>query len=71
MITPFIVFLSCSEKTMIERLKSRASHSARSDDNFETMKKRFTTFEKQTLPVVQNIREQGKVIEANAEKNVQ
>lgn len=56
---------------MIERLKSRASHSARSDDNFETMKKRFTTFEKQTLPVVQNFREQGKVIEANAEKNVQ
>lgn len=56
---------------MIERLKIRASHSARSDDNFETMKKRFTTFEKQTLPVVQNFRKQGKVIEANAEKNVQ
>ena len=38
---------------MLERIKSRGESSGRVDDNEETFKKRFDTFEKLTLGVVE------------------
>ena len=43
----FVLFLDCSEETMIERINKRAELSGqnkRNDDNIETLKKRFGVF---------------------------
>ena len=41
----------------------RASQSDRTDDNLESLKKRFKTFENDTLPVINYYAKQNKVIE--------
>ncbi len=48
---------------MIERVTKRAESSGRTDDNMESLKKRFKTFEGETLPVIDYFRKKGKVIE--------
>lgn len=43
----YVLFLECSEQTMIDRVKKRAAESGdskRSDDNIEVLQKRFKTF---------------------------
>jgi UMP-CMP kinase len=52
--TPFIVFLDCSEETMIERCLKRGETSQRTDDNIEVLKKRFATFKDETMSVVKH-----------------
>jgi UMP-CMP kinase len=42
--TPFILHLVCSEEVMLERLLKRGETSGRSDDNIESIKKRFRTY---------------------------
>jgi UMP-CMP kinase len=37
---------------MIDRIMERSKTSGRNDDNLETLTKRFETFEKETLPIV-------------------
>lgn len=55
---------------MIKRLGHRSATSTRSDDNIEVIKKRFKTFEEQTLPVVEWFRSSDRVIEVSAEGTV-
>lgn len=50
----------------MKRLAMRSATSTRSDDNVEVIKKRFKTFEEQTLPVVEWFRSTGRVIEVSA-----
>ena len=55
----FVLFLDCSEDTMIERIQKRAEASGqnkRNDDNIETLKKRFGVFREQSMPVVEMYR---------------
>ncbi len=40
----FILFFDCSEETMTKRVMKRAQGSGRSDDNIESLKKRFRTY---------------------------
>lgn len=37
---------------MEKRVLKRAESEARSDDNLETLKRRFSTFEKETMPII-------------------
>ena len=37
---------------MEKRVLKRAESESRSDDNLETLKRRFATFEKETIPVI-------------------
>ena len=46
---------------MEERLIKRGKTSGRVDDNAETIRKRFNTFVKETIPVIQNYEEKNKV----------
>jgi adenylate kinase family enzyme len=48
----FILFFECSEDTMTKRILKRAESSGRSDDNLESLKKRFKTYSDETKPVV-------------------
>lgn len=51
----FVLFLDCSEEVMLDRLLKRgeaAGDNKRNDDNLETAKKRFRTFQESTMPIV-------------------
>lgn len=45
---------------MRERILKRAETSGRADDNEESMKKRFVTFQEKTVPVIEHYEKQSK-----------
>ena len=57
----FLLFFECSGEVMEERLLKRGETSQRVDDNIETIKKRFKTFEEKTLPVIDHYGQLNKV----------
>lgn len=65
-----IVFFECSEEVMEERLLKRGETSGRSDDNSETIKKRFQTFIGKTLPVIEYYGNLNKVTKIDATRDV-
>jgi len=69
-LSAFVLFLSCTEEVMLERLLRRAKTSGRADDNEETIKKRFKTFEDTGMPVINYYRQQNKVVEVDATKSI-
>ena len=56
-----VLFFYCDEETMLARIMERSKTSGRNDDNEEAAKKRFKTYEEQTMPVVRGFEERGKV----------
>jgi len=50
-----VLFLNCSEETMLKRICKRAGESTeiRVDDNVDAFKKRINTFVNETMPIVQ------------------
>jgi UMP-CMP kinase len=56
---------------MTERMLQRANTSEvkRTDDNLESFHKRIVTYHEHTLPIVELFRQQGKLIELNAEQS--
>jgi len=65
------VYFNVSDKTMTQRLLKRAETSGRADDNEETIKKRLETFHKSTQPVYMQYRAKGRMIEVQAEGDVE
>ncbi|WFD04414.1 UMP/CMP kinase [Malassezia obtusa] len=57
---------TCSEEVMLKRLLQRGETSGRTDDNIESIKKRFRTFEDTSMPVVDCLRKRGTVAEVNS-----
>ncbi|KAL9052538.1 MAG: hypothetical protein Q9162_005342 [Coniocarpon cinnabarinum] len=57
----FTLFYDCPEDVMQERLLNRGKTSGRSDDNAESIKKRFVTFLEQSMPAVEKFEKEGKV----------
>ncbi|CAM9759586.1 unnamed protein product, partial [Pylaiella littoralis] len=58
---PFTLFLHCPKEELRKRLLERGETSGRADDNVETVLKRFDTFEKESLPVVERLERLGMV----------
>lgn len=54
--------LKCPESVMEERLLNRGQSSGRSDDNIQSIKKRFVVFLEQTTAVVEHYASKGKVV---------
>lgn len=67
-VTPskFTLFFDCPEDVMQERLLNRGKTSGRSDDNLESIKKRFKTFVETSMPVVDKYGEEGKLVKVAA-----
>ncbi|KAJ3500839.1 hypothetical protein NM208_g17060 [Fusarium decemcellulare] len=61
-----VLFFDCPEAVMEERLLQRGQTSGRSDDNAESIRKRFRTFIETSMPVVDEYEKQGKVIKVDA-----
>lgn len=60
------IFLDCPEDIMKERLLNRGKTSGRSDDNAESIQKRFKTFVETSMPVVDFFEREGRVIRVRA-----
>lgn len=61
-----VLFFDCPEKEMEARLLERGKTSGRSDDNAESIRKRFRTFVETSMPVVDYYEKQGKVVKVEA-----
>ncbi|KAG5683112.1 hypothetical protein PVAND_012414 [Polypedilum vanderplanki] len=58
----FVLFLDCSEEKCVERcLKRGQAGSGRTDDNLESLKKRFNTYLNDTMPIIDHYRSMNKV----------
>jgi len=64
----FVLFFDCPEAEMQKRLLERGKTSGRSDDNEESIKKRFKTFVDTSMPVVDYFDKQGRVVKVMATK---
>ena len=64
----FVIFLDCSEEVCIKRILKRSETSGRSDDNIESLKKRFQTYTNETLPIICHYEKLNKVRKINAEE---
>ncbi|KAF2099188.1 putative uridylate kinase [Rhizodiscina lignyota] len=65
-LSKFTLFFDCPEDVMQERLLNRGKTSGRSDDNAESIKKRFKTFVETSMPVVKHYEKEGKVVIVDA-----
>ncbi|XP_058449609.1 UMP-CMP kinase [Malaya genurostris] len=57
----FVLFFECSEDQCIQRCLKRGESSGRSDDNLESLKKRFNTYLNDTMPIVDHYKKQDLV----------
>ena len=62
----FTLFFDCPEEVLQERLLNRGKTSGRSDDNAESIRKRFKTFVETSMPVVYQYEKEGKVEKIDA-----
>ncbi|CAJ1363365.1 unnamed protein product [Effrenium voratum] len=67
----FVLFFDVSEETMQARLVERGKTSGRADDNLESIKKRFVTFQRESMPVVEKFHLQGMVRRMDAEQSAE
>jgi UMP-CMP kinase len=65
----FVLFLNCPEDELTRRLLARGETSGRSDDNEESIRKRFATFQEMCLPVVERYARLGKLHEVDASRS--
>ncbi|CAH0401462.1 unnamed protein product [Chilo suppressalis] len=64
----FVLFFECSQNLCTERCLGRgAAGSGRSDDNPESIEKRFNTYINDTMPIIQHYEKLGLVRKINAE----
>lgn len=65
----FVLFFECSREICTERcLRRGAAGSGRSDDNIESLKKRFNTYLNDTMPIINYYDKLGLVRRINAEE---
>jgi len=66
----FAFIIECSMKVMEQRLLNRGKTSGRSDDNIETIRKRFVTFQNETLPVQEIFESRGLVRKVSSDPGI-
>jgi adenylate kinase len=65
-----VLYFNCPMETLEARLLERGKTSGRADDNIDTIKKRFHTFQNESLPVIQYFKKKGKVTEISSDATV-
>ncbi|KAG5462631.1 MAG: adenylate kinase-domain-containing protein, partial [Olpidium bornovanus] len=63
----FVLFFDCPESLMELRLIKRGETSGRADDNAETIRKRFKTFQQTSMPVIEYFEKSGRVRKVSAD----
>lgn len=62
---PTMLFFECPLAKLEQRILKRAKYSGRSDDNVESLRKRFNTYKEETMPTVEIFRKAGKAVEVD------
>lgn len=58
----FVLFFECSQDKCVDRCMKRGqAGSGRTDDNLESLKKRFDTYMNDTMPIIEHYRSLNKV----------
>ena len=65
-----VLFFATTEEVMLQRLLKRGETSGREDDNIESIKKRFNTYKRDTMPVIEHYTTSKKVAEVDASGTV-
>lgn len=65
----FVLFFDCPEEVMEQRLLKRGESSGRSDDNIESIRKRFKTYIDQTKPIINSYGQQQKLVSVCYQNN--
>ena len=65
----FLLYLDCPQEIMLGRLLERGKTSGRSDDNEESIKKRFKVYEDSTRPIIEHFRAAGKTREVDSNRD--
>ncbi|KAL6760985.1 uridylate kinase [Haematococcus lacustris] len=63
-----VLFFDCPEAVLEKRLLAR--NQGRTDDNIESIKKRFQVFVQQSMPIVESYEKQGKVARINTDRPI-
>mmetsp|Transcript_13540 Transcript_13540/g.38943 ORF Transcript_13540/g.38943 Transcript_13540/m.38943 type:complete len:273 (-) Transcript_13540:247-1065(-) len=66
----FVLLIECSEEVMMKRLLKRGETSGRSDDNADTIRKRFQTHLEEAVPVQNKLEERGLVRKVNSDPGI-
>lgn len=66
----FTLFFECPEAVMLKRLLERGKTSGRTDDNIESIKKRFRVFVETSMPVVDYFDKEGRVVKLSCDRPV-
>eukprot|EP01036_Dinobryon_divergens_P031453 gene31453-40852_t len=67
----FLLFLDCPQEIMLARLLERGKTSGRNDDNEDSIKKRFLTYEQSTRPIIDYFRGQNKIREVDSNRDIE
>jgi len=70
-LSSLVIYYKTTEEVMLSRLLERGKTSGREDDNVESIKKRFRTYETDTMPVIEHYSAQGKVAEVGSSGSVE
>lgn len=62
----FVLYFTCSQETLLDRLLKRGESSGRIDDNIESIKKRFQVFKETSYPVIEAFETKNKVRQVHA-----
>jgi UMP-CMP kinase len=68
---PKMLYFECPFPVLKKRILARAKYTGRSDDNVESMKKRFDTFKAETLPTVELFKSNKKCVEIDVSQDRQ
>ena len=68
---PKMLSFECPFEVLEQRILGRAKYTGRSDDNLESLKIRFDTFKRETLPTVQHFRSQDRCVDIDTSQDRQ
>ena len=63
-----VMFFDCSEATMEQRCLTRGQTSGRTDDNIDSIRKRFHTYRVESMPIIQWFEADNKVRYISADR---
>jgi len=69
-IVAFVLFFDCPEDVMEQRLLKRGETSGRTDDNIDSIRKRFKTYVESTKPIIDQFTAEGKCHKVLATQSV-
>jgi UMP-CMP kinase len=58
----FVLHFECPEEVLVGRLLERGQTSGRNDDTIDVIRKRFQTFQQETMPIVEDLEKRGTTV---------